>query len=251
MYALPDVWIRPAFGGKGRKVTGTLEAHANGFRYTSPKGEELDIMYRWVGWGGVGGQSSLFGRSAARAGTPGCSRSRQRGWLAGWARAPPCPQCAGGPSLGSPGSAATRCPPCPGPPPPCSNIKHAFFQPADNEMIALVHFHLVNPIMVGKKKTNDVQVGGGGGLRGVSRPVPAALVAFTRRGSWTACRRTRSHFCPKLSALVQLTQPDWLRWATLPTPAQPQEQPASGSLPMRPPLPSHTHPLPCRSSTPR
>lgn len=48
MYALPDVWIRPAFGGKGRKVTGTLEAHANGFRYTSPKGEELDIMYRWV-----------------------------------------------------------------------------------------------------------------------------------------------------------------------------------------------------------
>lgn len=83
VYALPDVWIRPAFGGKGRKVTGTLEAHANGFRYTSPKGEELDIMYR--------------------------------------------------------------------------NIKHAFFQPADNEMIALVHFHLVNPIMVGKKKTNDVQ----------------------------------------------------------------------------------------------
>ena len=46
MYALPDVWIRPAFGGKGRKVTGTLEAHGNGFRYTSPKGEELDIMYR-------------------------------------------------------------------------------------------------------------------------------------------------------------------------------------------------------------
>ncbi len=25
-------------------------------------------------------------------------------------------------------------------------------------MIALVHFHLVNPIMVGKKKTNDVQL---------------------------------------------------------------------------------------------
>ena len=44
--ALPDVWIRPPFGGKGRKVTGQLEAHANGFRYTSPKGEQLDIMYR-------------------------------------------------------------------------------------------------------------------------------------------------------------------------------------------------------------
>lgn len=55
MYALPDVWIRPAFGGKGRKVTGTLEAHANGFRYTSPKGEELDIMYRCGGWWGGAG----------------------------------------------------------------------------------------------------------------------------------------------------------------------------------------------------
>jgi len=48
MYTLPDVWIRPPFGGKGRKMTGQLEAHANGFRYTSPKGEQLDIMYRRV-----------------------------------------------------------------------------------------------------------------------------------------------------------------------------------------------------------
>lgn len=46
MYTLPDVWIRPNFGGKGRKVTGQLEAHSNGFRYSSPKGETLDIMYR-------------------------------------------------------------------------------------------------------------------------------------------------------------------------------------------------------------
>ena len=46
MYVLPDVWIRPPFGGRGRKMTGQLEAHANGFRYTSPKGETLDIMYR-------------------------------------------------------------------------------------------------------------------------------------------------------------------------------------------------------------
>ena len=46
MYTLPDVWIRPNFGGKGRKVTGQLEAHTNGFRYSSPKGESLDIMYR-------------------------------------------------------------------------------------------------------------------------------------------------------------------------------------------------------------
>lgn len=83
VFSLPDVWVRPAFGGKGRKVAGTLEAHSNGFRYTSPKGEELDIMYR--------------------------------------------------------------------------NVKHAFYQPAENEMITLVHFHLHNPIMVGKKKTSDVQ----------------------------------------------------------------------------------------------
>jgi nucleosome binding factor SPN SPT16 subunit len=37
------------------------------------------------------------------------------------------------------------------------NIRHAFFQPADNEMIAIVHFHLHNPIMIGNKKTKDVQ----------------------------------------------------------------------------------------------
>lgn len=45
-YLLPDVWIRPPLGGKGRKMTGQLEAHANGFRYLGPKGEVLDIMYR-------------------------------------------------------------------------------------------------------------------------------------------------------------------------------------------------------------
>ena len=82
-HTLPDVWIRPPFGGKGRKMAGALEAHANGFRYSSPRGDTLDILYR--------------------------------------------------------------------------NIKHAFFQPAEAEMITLVHFHLVHPIMVGKKKTLDVQ----------------------------------------------------------------------------------------------
>ena len=38
-----------------------------------------------------------------------------------------------------------------------NNIKHAFFQPAENEMITILHFHLKNPIMIGKKKTYDVQ----------------------------------------------------------------------------------------------
>jgi nucleosome binding factor SPN SPT16 subunit len=38
-----------------------------------------------------------------------------------------------------------------------SNIKFAFFQPAKKEIKTLIHFHLHNPIMVGKKKTKDVQ----------------------------------------------------------------------------------------------
>ena len=43
---LPDVWIRPNFGGKGRKMAGQLQAFQNGFRYSTPKQEKLDIMYR-------------------------------------------------------------------------------------------------------------------------------------------------------------------------------------------------------------
>ncbi|XP_052192943.1 FACT complex subunit SPT16-like [Diospyros lotus] len=81
---LSDLWIRPTFGGRARKLYGTLEAHANGFRYsTSRQDERVDIMY--------------------------------------------------------------------------GNIKHAFFQPAEKEMITLLHFHLHNHIMVGNKKTKDVQ----------------------------------------------------------------------------------------------
>jgi len=32
-------------------------------------------------------------------------------------------------------------------------IKFAFFQPAKKELKTVIHFHLHNPIMVGKKKT--------------------------------------------------------------------------------------------------
>ena len=78
---LNDVTIRPNITSK--KTTGLLEAHQNGFRFTSNKGEKIDIIYK--------------------------------------------------------------------------NIKHAFFQPCENELIVLVHFHLKNPILVGKKKTIDVQ----------------------------------------------------------------------------------------------
>jgi len=38
-----------------------------------------------------------------------------------------------------------------------NNIKHAFYQPCDGEMIILVHFNLKNALMVGKKKQLDVQ----------------------------------------------------------------------------------------------
>ena len=37
------------------------------------------------------------------------------------------------------------------------NIKLAFFQPAEKEIMVLIHFHLHDPIMIGKKKTQDVQ----------------------------------------------------------------------------------------------
>jgi hypothetical protein len=32
VFRLPDLWVRPGLGGKGRKMPGTLEAHSNGFR---------------------------------------------------------------------------------------------------------------------------------------------------------------------------------------------------------------------------
>lgn len=37
-----------------------------------------------------------------------------------------------------------------------SNIQHFFFQPCDGELVILVHIHLKDPIMIGKKKTKDV-----------------------------------------------------------------------------------------------
>lgn len=38
-----------------------------------------------------------------------------------------------------------------------SNVKHAIFQPCEAEIMVLIHFHLKNPIMVGKKKQKDIQ----------------------------------------------------------------------------------------------
>ena len=38
-----------------------------------------------------------------------------------------------------------------------SNVKHLFFQPCDHELIVIIHVHLINPIIIGKRKTKDVQ----------------------------------------------------------------------------------------------
>lgn len=78
---LSDLSMRPVFGG--RKTQGNLEAHSNGLRFISTRGEVVDIMY--------------------------------------------------------------------------NNIKYAIFQPCENEIMVLIHFHLKNPIMVGKKKHLDIQ----------------------------------------------------------------------------------------------
>lgn len=38
-----------------------------------------------------------------------------------------------------------------------SNMKHLLFQPCDGELIVVLHIHLKNPILVGKKKAKDIQ----------------------------------------------------------------------------------------------
>lgn len=47
---------------------------------------------------------------------------------------------------------------------PFSNIKFAFFQPCEKEIIAAIHFRLNEPILVGKKKTEDIQFYSEGGV---------------------------------------------------------------------------------------
>lgn len=38
-----------------------------------------------------------------------------------------------------------------------SNVKHLFFQPCVGELIVIIHMHLINPLIIGKRKTKDVQ----------------------------------------------------------------------------------------------
>jgi nucleosome binding factor SPN SPT16 subunit len=78
---LQDLTIRPNLSGK--KTVGFLEAHQNGLRFQSNRGEVTDIIYK--------------------------------------------------------------------------NVKHAIFQPVENDLVVLLHFHLHNAVMVGSKKTTDIQ----------------------------------------------------------------------------------------------
>jgi nucleosome binding factor SPN SPT16 subunit len=92
VFRLADLWVRPSLGGKGRKVPGTLEAHQNGFRYFTPKGETVDVMYRnirhaffqvgLVGGGGGCGATFLGPRPPPRGersrGRPRDTRTRTR-----------------------------------------------------------------------------------------------------------------------------------------------------------------------------
>jgi nucleosome binding factor SPN SPT16 subunit len=81
---LKDVNIRPQIGATGRsRAVGNLEAHDTGFRFSSSKGEHVDVIY--------------------------------------------------------------------------TNIKHAVYQPCENDQLVLIHLHLIDPIIVGKKKTQDLQ----------------------------------------------------------------------------------------------
>jgi nucleosome binding factor SPN SPT16 subunit len=79
---LQDLTMRPQLSG--RKSTGALAAHQNGLRFTTTKGEIIDVMY--------------------------------------------------------------------------GNIKHAFFQPCETSTtMVLIHFHLKDFILIGKKKQKDIQ----------------------------------------------------------------------------------------------
>lgn len=78
---LENIYLRPSLEGK--RLSGRVEIHQNGLRYTHLTGQHVDVLF--------------------------------------------------------------------------SNIKHMFFQPCDNELIVIIHVHLINPIMIGKKKSKDVQ----------------------------------------------------------------------------------------------
>ena len=80
---LKDLYVKPSIGARGKRIQGTLQAHRNGFLFTTRKGEKLKILY--------------------------------------------------------------------------SRIKHALFQPPDDEVVIMLHFHLRHGITMNKKQVIDIQ----------------------------------------------------------------------------------------------
>ncbi|CAN6860220.1 unnamed protein product [Brassica oleracea] len=137
---LSGLWIRPQFSGR-KRVPGALQAHANGFRYSTTRpNERVDVLF--------------------------------------------------------------------------ANVKHAFLQPAEKEMLTILHFHLHNHIMVGNKKTKDVQFYvevmdavqslGGGGRRSSSSAYddPGEILEEQReRDRKNKINVDFNHFATRVSAL--------------------------------------------------
>ncbi|KAG2330324.1 hypothetical protein Bca4012_020072 [Brassica carinata] len=135
---LSGLWIRPQFSGR-KRIPGTLEAHANGLRYSTTRpNETVDVLF--------------------------------------------------------------------------ANVKHALFQPAEKEMLTILHFHLHNHIMVGNKKTKDVQFYvevmdavqslGGGGRRSSLADDPDEIYEEQReRDRKKKINMDFNHFATRVSAL--------------------------------------------------
>ena len=121
VHRLRDVNIRPTLGGK--KAPGTLELHANGLRFQSARGEKLDLIFANI-------KLAFF---------------QVRTWVTPQHVPPPHPAST------HPASASRLPPPSDPAPPPSPPL-----QAAEKEILG-IHFHLRHPIMIGKKKTTDVQ----------------------------------------------------------------------------------------------
>ncbi|CAI2162795.1 3619_t:CDS:10 [Funneliformis geosporum] len=78
-----------------------------------------------------------------------------------------------------------------------SNIQHLFFQPCDNELIVLLHIHLKNPVIHGKKKTQSEGR--------VDVDIPFREIAFQG-----VPFRTNVLLQPTTDCLVHLTDPPFL-----------------------------------------
>jgi FACT complex subunit (SPT16/CDC68) len=142
-YRLQDVWIHPPISSK-RKLPGNLDAHYNGFRCG------LDVHCSGFGWRGAARPATAPSASGSAAGGCDCAWSCCNAsaaamdvavWTRAWCACVRRYQMQGGEALDI----------------TYSNLRHAFFQEAENELITLVHFTLKNPIMAGKKKVSNVQ----------------------------------------------------------------------------------------------